>query len=225
MDSAAAERQVVIAVVVERVYVSSLHRLRIRTAHAPLAALVVHKSGVVGLAQVRALANRYKSLGLKPKYVPSQSQSQRPAGQPFGESDEGLLNIEPVLVDRGTLRFAGRNGVLELREDLDVVTESKVRVPFEPTEDPLSALARRSTEKCRVIEFNTFPEIDPKGYIGVWMSRVERDVLEIVQRLPLDSRVGKHRPILLRSTVGTDLRPFGRRLRGALVRRVLGTGD
>ena len=82
----------------------------------------------------------------------SQSQSQCAPGERFREADEGLLNIEPVLVDSEPLLLTRGNGVGELSEDLDVIPESKVRMPFEPAKDPLSALAWRSTEKCRMIE-------------------------------------------------------------------------
>ncbi len=106
-----------------------------------------------------------------------------------------------------------------------MIPESKVRVPFEPAEDPLSALAGRGTEERRVIELKAFPKIDPEGQIHFGMCCVEGDVLETVQRLPRDSRVSKHRPILLRPTVGTDLRPFGHGLRCVVLRRILGRRD
>ncbi len=60
----AAESQVVIAVVVKRVYVLSLNRLLIGTDDVPPAARVVRERRVIGLTQIRALANRRKSLEL-----------------------------------------------------------------------------------------------------------------------------------------------------------------
>jgi hypothetical protein len=72
----AGERQVVIAVVVERMYVLSLYRLLIRADDVPPAALVVREGRVIRLTQIRALANRRKSLELDGKDLSPQSQSQ-----------------------------------------------------------------------------------------------------------------------------------------------------
>ena len=100
----------VIAIVVERVYVLSLDRLLIGTDDVPPAALVVREGRVIGLAQIRTLANRRKSLGLDGNDLSPQSQSQCAAAQRFGESDEGLLNIESVPVDRCEPRDARGDG-------------------------------------------------------------------------------------------------------------------
>ncbi len=169
----AAESQVVIAVVVKRVYVLSLNRLLIGTDDVPPAALVVRERRVIGLTQIRTLANRRKSLELDGNDLSPQSQSQCAAAQRFGESDEGLLDVEPVLVNRLKPCFTRCDGVLELREELDVIPESKVRMPFEPAEDPLSALAGRGTEERRVIELKAFPKMTPRDryILGCAVSR------------------------------------------------------
>src|SRR5437868_5485664 len=97
----------------------------------PPAALVVREGRVIGLTQIRTLSNRRKPLELDGNDLSPQSQSQCAAAQRFGESDEGLFDVEPVLVNRCKPCFTRRDGVLELHEDLDVIPESKVRMPLE----------------------------------------------------------------------------------------------
>ena len=124
-----------------------------------------------------------------------------------GDPDEGLLHIEPVLINRRAHGLARRICALNLREDLSVLPEPKVGVPFQSAEQPISLVRRRDAEKLAAVGLQASPRVEPQRQIRSRIIR-ERNVFEVVEAFSLDPRVGERRPTVLPS-VGQDLRPLG----------------
>ena len=89
------------------------------------------------------------------------SQRQRPTAERVGDPDEGLLHIEPVLINRRAHGLAQRICALDLREDLEVLPEPKVGVRFQSADQPLSLVQWRDAEKLAAVGLDAPRELSP----------------------------------------------------------------
>jgi hypothetical protein len=106
--------------------------------HVPCAPLVIRVGRVIRLTHVRPIADRNIPLEIDGQQPAAEPQFQRAATERFGESDERLLNIEPILIDRTPHMLARRDRILELSKQLNVVLEPKIAVDLDSAEEPLS---------------------------------------------------------------------------------------
>src|SRR5258706_12314801 len=97
---------------------------------------------------------------------------------------------------------------------------------FHSAENPSATLTRRDAKERGVIQLATLTNVHPKRKKG--SCQAQRNVLESVERLTRDSRIGENGPILLEPPVGMYSGPLGyilrRDCRGGL-RRVLAVDD
>ena len=145
----AGSRQPAITVVVERPAVANLDWLTIESAQPPTTASVDHQGCVVRLTQIGSVAHRQEPLQIDVNELAPRSQRERATTERVGDPDEGLLHIEPVLINRRAHGLARRICTLNLREDLDVLPEPKVGVRFQSAEQPLSLVRWRRCRKTR----------------------------------------------------------------------------
>src|SRR6267378_7478511 len=94
---------------------------------------------------------------------------------------------------------------------------------FHSAENPFATLARRDAKKRGVIQLDTFTNVHAKREKRPW--EAQRNVLEPVERLARDSRIGENGPILLEPPVGVYSGPLGYILRRDGLGRVLAVDD
>jgi hypothetical protein len=143
--------QPAITEVIEWAAVADLDWLTVESAQPPTTASVFHQGCVVRLTQIGSVAHRQEPLQIDVNELAPRSQRERATTERVGDPDEGLLHIEPVLINRRAHGLARRICALNLREDLDVLPEPKVRVRFQSAEQPLSLIRRRDAEKLAAI--------------------------------------------------------------------------
>ncbi len=212
----AGSRQPAITVVVERPAVANLDWLTIESAQLPTTASVDHQGCVERLTQIGSVAHRQEPLQIDVNELAPRSQRERATTERVGDPDEGLLHIEPVLINRRAHGLARRICTLDLREDLDVLPEPKVGVRLQSAEQPLSLVRWRRAEKLAAVALDASPRVEPQRQIRSRIIVRKRNVFEVVEAFSLDPRVGERRPVFLPS-VGQDRRPLGHdRRRGDL---------
>src|ERR1700687_6167275 len=195
LGSHASVLKVLAGEVVEEMLVAILNRHAPEPDEAPLALLPVQPRGVVGLPDVRTVAHRDEPLQIERHFLSPHAGLQRAAQERVDVGEEGQAEIQRVLVDRRDDVFRRRANVLELDEDLPVRIRPNVDVPLETVQEITVALVACDPEQRRVVHLETLAHGETEGYVTLRVVEEERDVLQAVERLGSEARVGKRRPL------------------------------
>src|SRR5262249_25408370 len=114
------------AVVVKGALVQRLNPIAVQTDEFPGTGRVIGPGSIPWLAHVRSITYGHETLQVESELLPTQANLRRSAGYRLGQEQEGLLEIEPVLIDRSENGLPGRKVTLQLHEHLELVSDTKI---------------------------------------------------------------------------------------------------
>ncbi|CAM3148713.1 hypothetical protein BUGL105410_21245 [Burkholderia gladioli] len=222
LDAQAAELQVAVRGVVEAVEIAILHRPREIADEAPLADLVVAPQRVEGLPHIGAVAHGDEALQVEGHLLAADARLHGAGAELADVGDEGLLQVERVLVDGRHRILAEWARILELHEGLHVLAETRIGMDLRALDHVAVGAAAAEPEQGRVVEFEALSQVRAEREIPARVAR-QRNVLERVERLARQAGIGERAPVLLPAIEGRrgSARGAGRLRDGACRRRRL----
>ena len=127
----------------------------------------------------------------------SRSNLQLPSCEVTAVSNERLLDIEWILIDGCDDVLAESSIVLQLREDLPVGVRPDISVKLQALDQVCIGVMISDSEGCDLRRFNSLAQIESERGVAVRIAARERNVLQIVERLRSQRRIGKHGPVFL----------------------------
>ena len=163
----------------------------------PVGGFPVGPHGVERLAHVGAVSRRHEALQVEREILPSDAGLERARRQRRVVLDEGQAQVGPILVGGTHRPLAPGLVFLQLGEHAQPGREVDVRVQLQPFDDVGIASIAARAEAGRVVGLDAFAqrraERDVTSGIGVG----QRQVLQAVQGLRAERRIGQRRPVLL----------------------------